>query len=213
MEKPTVTLLSDVQNYYSQKLSTYGDTPSGVDWNGYEGQILRFEQLSKILPSACGTSEFFSVNDLGCGYGAYLDYLKRNYPVFSYTGYDISNEMITTAKKKYNESDWVKFVCSAEPNIVSDYSMASGIFNVRLSWSDDDWFDYLINTLDILNRTSRFGFSFNALTSYADEDRKRDYLYYTDPCKIFDVCNRRYSKQIALLHDYGLYEFTVLVKK
>ncbi|MFX7953370.1 class I SAM-dependent methyltransferase, partial [Acinetobacter baumannii] len=57
------------------------------------------------------------------------------------------------------------------------------------------------------------GFSFNCLTSYSDEDRKRDYLYYADPCQLFDLCKRRYSRQVALLHDYGLYEFTILVRK
>ena len=68
-------------------------------------------------------------------------------------------------------------------------------------------------TLNELDRTSRLGFAFNCLTSYSDADKKRDYLYYADPCKLFDLCKRRYSKQVALLHDYGLYEFTILVRK
>ena len=33
-------------------------------------------------------------------------------------------------------------------------------------------------------------------------------LYYADPRAFFDLCKRHYSKQVALLHDYGLYEFT-----
>jgi hypothetical protein len=41
----------------------------------------------------------------------------------------------------------------------------------------------------------------------------RNYLYYADPCALFDLCKRRYSKHVALLHDYGLYEFTILVRK
>jgi hypothetical protein len=53
----------------------------------------------------------------------------------------------------------------------------------------------------------------NCLTGYSDDDKKRDYLYYADPCRLFDLCKRRYSRQVALLHDYGLYEFTVLVRK
>jgi hypothetical protein len=57
------------------------------------------------------------------------------------------------------------------------------------------------------------GFAFNCLTSYSDAERKRDYLYYADPCALFDLCKRRYSRNVALLHDYGLYEFTLLVRK
>jgi hypothetical protein len=30
---------------------------------------------------------------------------------------------------------------------------------------------------------------------------------------VFDLCKRRHSRNVALLHDYGLYAFTVLVRK
>lgn len=65
----------------------------------------------------------------------------------------------------------------------------------------------------MLDQTSRLGFAFNCLTSYFDEDKKRDYLYYADPGIVFDLCKRRYSRNVAVLHDYGLYEFTILVRK
>jgi hypothetical protein len=68
-------------------------------------------------------------------------------------------------------------------------------------------------TLDALDRTSRSGFAFNCLTSYSDADKMRDYLYYADPCALFDLCKKRYSRNVAILHDYDLYEFTILVRK
>jgi len=68
-------------------------------------------------------------------------------------------------------------------------------------------------TLDALDRTSYRGFAFNCLTCFADADKMRDNLYDADPCAFFDLCRRRYSHHVALLHDYGLYEFTVLVRK
>ena len=43
-------------------------------------------------------------------------------------------------------------------------------------------------------------------------ERMRPDLYYADPCRLFDHCKRRYSRHVALLHDYGLYEFTILVR-
>ena len=48
---------------------------------------------------------------------------------------------------------------------------------------------------------------------YADAERKRPDLYYADPLALFDHCKRRYSREVALLHDYGLYEFTMIVRK
>ena len=121
--------------------------------------------------------------------------------------------MIIDSRQRHIAADQARFITSTEPDQVADYGVASGIFNVRLRRTDAEWSDYLLGTLDVLDRTSSLGFTFNCLTSYSDEDKKRDYLYYADPCRLFDLCKRRYSSQVALLHDYGLYEFTILVRK
>jgi SAM-dependent methyltransferase len=209
MKNSVENLLSEVAQYYSGKLAEHGETPRGVDWNGEESQLLRFEQLGKLIdvPGA------FSLNDLGCGYGALLDFLRAHYSNFAYIGCDVSADMIQAASQRYAGSPEARFEVVPVPTSLADYGVASGIFNVRLGRSDAEWQDYLEATLDVLNRTSRLGFAFNCLTSYSDEDKKRDYLYYADPCQLFDLCKRRYSRQVALLHDYGLYEFTILVRK
>ncbi|GAA5785971.1 class I SAM-dependent methyltransferase [Chitiniphilus shinanonensis] len=203
-------LLSDVAHYYSEKLAQHGETPQGVDWNGVESQTLRFTQLCKII-SPENTS--FSVNDVGCGYGSLLEYLLEAYPTFSYCGVDISDDMIKAAVSRHQSSSNACFAVSARPDAIADYCMASGIFNVRLDRPNDDWLKHIEGTLDVLHETSRSGFAFNCLTSYSDEEKKRDYLYYANPAYFFDFCKRRYSRQVALLHDYGLYEFTILVRK
>jgi hypothetical protein len=59
---------------------------------------------------------------------------------------------------------------------------------------------------------ARRGFAFNALTSYADSEKKRADLYYADPGYWFDFCKRGHSRRVTLLHDYPLYEFTLLVR-
>lgn len=203
------TLLSEVATYYSERLAQYGQNPQGVDWNSEESQTLRFDQLCKIIDA----SNQFSINDLGCGYGALYDFLAQEYENFSYFGADVSKSMIQAAEQRYQEISQARFILSSEPDQVADYGVASGIFNVRLNRSDNEWQSYLEATLDILDRTSRLGFAFNCLTSYSDADKMRDYLYYADPCVLFALCKRRYSRNVALLHDYGLYEFTILVRK
>ena len=64
-----------------------------------------------------------------------------------------------------------------------------------------------------MDRTSTRGFAFNCLTAYSDADKMRDYLYYASPTWLFDMCKQRYARNVALLHDYGLYEFTLIVRK
>ena len=42
-------LLHEIANYYTQKLAEHGTTSRGVDWNSAESQVLRFEQLARII--------------------------------------------------------------------------------------------------------------------------------------------------------------------
>ena len=209
MQNKKTELLSEVADYYTAKLAEHGETARGVDWNGEESQTTRFEQLCKIIE----TPGAFSINDLGCGYGALYDYLVKDRTHFSYTGVDVSDGMINAATLRYQGNAQTRFIWASEPDQVADYSVASGILNVRMGRSDTEWRGYLEDTLDVLDRTSRLGFAFNCLTSYSDAEKMRDYLYYADPCVLFDICKRRYSRNVALLHDYKLYEFTILVRK
>lgn len=203
------SILFEVATYYSEKLAEHGETPQGVDWNGEESQTLRFEQLSKIV----NTTNQFSIHDLGCGYGAFYDFLTHKHESFSYCGIDVSESMIHAAEQRYKNKSQARFFASSEPDQVADYGVASGIFNVRLNRTDEEWRTYLEATLDVLDKTSSKGFAFNCLTSYSDADKMRDYLYYADPCVLFDLCKCKYSRNVSLLHDYGLYEFTILVRK
>jgi SAM-dependent methyltransferase len=202
-------ILAEISQYYSDKLIEFGETPKGVDWNGEAGQTLRFAQLSKVID--LGTT--FSINDLGCGYGALYDYFSQCDSGFTYTGIDVSEKMIEAAQRRAKGKPNCRFVCAAQPDQMSDYGIASGIFNVRLGKADAEWKTYLLDNLDLLHQTSNKGFAFNCLTSYSDADKMRNYLYYANPCEIFDICKRRYSRNVALLHDYDLYEFTILVTK
>jgi SAM-dependent methyltransferase len=209
MQNNTNDLLQDVASYYTHKLAQHGTTSQGVDWNGVPGQHLRFAQLLKLLPEG----QPYTVNDLGCGYGALLGYLMDKRPPTAYLGVDVSEEMVAAAQQGYGSYPVARFIRSDHPDGIADFGVASGIFNVRMGRSDEQWLAYLRHTLDILDSTSRLGFAFNCLTSYSDPEKMRSDLYYADPCELFDLCKRNYSREVALLHDYGLYEFTLVVRK
>ena len=98
-------------------------------------------------------------------------------------------------------------------NDIHDYTIASGVFNMNLETTDEEWKNYVINTIGTMNKLSKKGFSFNMLTSYSDKEFMRDDLYYADPLFFFDYCKKNFSKNIALLHDYQLYDFTIVVRK
>lgn len=200
----------NVSKYYDEKVSEFGDSHWGVDWNSVESQELRFKQLLKVTDS----KGLFTLLDYGCGFGSLYNYLRNNnFKVDKYYGFDISTKMIELAIKKNNISSDCQWINSLPISFNVDYSVASGIFNVKQDTTSDDWYSYIISTLDKMNTISKKGFSFNLLTSYSDVEFKKDYLYYSDPLSLFDYCKRNYSKEVALLHDYGLYEFTLLIRK
>ena len=89
----------------------------------------------------------------------------------------------------------------------------SGIFNVRNDIGDEEWRAYILQTLKAMSASSRKGFAFNALTSYSDAHLMRRELYYSNPLEMFNYYKINFSKNVALLHDYDLYDFTILVKK
>ncbi len=202
-------LLSPVASYYTQKIKEFGPQPKGVDWNGEDGQMLRFLQLSHVFDPETP----FSVADVGCGYGALLDFLLERYQNFQYIGLDISESMIETARKLHQHKTKGRFIAGTEPTEPVDFAVASGIFNVRLGSDESAWKSYIQDTLERMNQFGKRGFAFNCLTSYSDADRMRADLHYANPCELFDLCKRKFSRNVALLHDYGLYEFTIAVRK
>ena len=204
-----IKILENINHYYTDKIKIYGATPKGVDWNGEESQFVRFEQLSKII-----NKDIFSINDIGCGYGKYFEFLQNRFSNFNYYGFDLSQEMINNAKSLYSNMGGGFMQVDNLKNIEkADYSVASGIFSVKMEHNESEWLSYILDTLEKMNDKSNNGFSFNMLTKYSDKEYMKDNLYYADPLFIFDYCKRNFSKQVALLHDYGLYEFTILVKK
>jgi SAM-dependent methyltransferase len=203
------TLLGQVSSYYQECLQEHGETARGVDWNSAESQELRYEQLLRIVPD---WDAEVSLLDFGCGYGALEDILAARGIRCRYLGYDISEEMIARARAR-SRGTGSSFSTELGKLGKVDYSVASGVFNVRLRTPLDVWKSYVAESLDELNRVSRRGFAFNLLTGFADPEKMTENLFYADPCEYFGRCTRRYSRQVALLHDYGLYEFTILVRK
>lgn len=203
-------IIERVRRYYTEKLRSYGPTHRGADWSSQESQRTRLHQLLRLVEDERAP---FTLTDYGCGYGALLDELERLDCEFTYHGFDVSQEMVRRARELYGDRGHCTFTTRSEELPVTDYTLASGVFNVKLDFDDETWVAYVRATIHELARLSLRGFGFNVLTSYVDPGRERADLYYADPCELFDYCKRNLSRWVTLLHDYGLYEFTLLVRR
>jgi SAM-dependent methyltransferase len=201
-------ILRRVSAYYTRKLDAFGETPRGFDWNSSDAQQVRFTQILSV----CEGDPSFRINDVGCGYGALLDRLDALPGCTGYTGYDVAPAMVEAARRRYRDRRDVRFTNALDEVSAADYSVASGIFSVKGDVDADSWLAYVHRTIDLICERSQRGFSFNALTAYSDPSRMRPDLFYADPHELFAWCYRRHSRNVALLHDYGIWEFTIRVR-
>ena len=200
-----------LNQYFSEKLEAFGATPKGVDYNGPEAQKRRFEQLVKVIDF----SQPFTVIDYGSGYGALFDFLQKKGWQFEYYGIDLIEKMVIAGRETHKEFPNAHFTTKESEVPIADYLLAGAIFNIKLEASYEEWQTFVATTLNHMNSLCAKGFSFNMLTKYSDADRmaQRPDLFYGDPLFFFDLCKRNFSRNVALLHDYGLYDFTILVRK
>ena len=210
IEKIITKVTYGVAPYY-KKAAGKNDAAKQVGWRDAVAQERRFRALAHLLP----LDKAFSINDLGCGQGDLLYFLlNRGLKALDYAGYDVIEEMIGLAKQKYGNGNG-KFSLVKEPSEIrkADFTVASGIFSLRMDVVDEKWLAYILDTLMQIDAKSIKGFAFNCLTKYSDAEYMKPELYYADPLFIFDHCKKKFSKNVALLHDYEEFDFTIIVRK
>ncbi len=199
-----------VQEFFRQKLQDCGSTPQGLDYNSQEAMDIRFDQLLKIIEDP---KKAFSIIDYGCGYGALIDYMQKKHLRFEFYGIDYVEEMVQAGIKNHPDRQDCHWTTREDELPFADYLIAGSIFNKKLEATDEEWKTIVSETLHKMDSHCKKGFSFNMLTKYSDADRMRNDLYYADPCFYLDFCKTHFSTNIALLHDYQLYDFTLLIRK
>jgi cyclopropane fatty-acyl-phospholipid synthase-like methyltransferase len=201
--------LDQVKEYFDKRIQENGASARGSDWNSEVSQNARFDQLLKVIEG----SGPFSLLDYGSGWGALADYLAGKGYTADYYGYDLLESAIAQARRVHAGKPGRTFTTDEASLPVCDYVVASGIFNFSGAQSFKDWTEYIVSVLDRFQALSRKGFASNFLTKYSDPERMRPDLYYADPLYLFDHCKHHYARNVALLHDYHLYDFTLIVRK
>ena len=205
---PDSSVMAGVAAYYSSKLALHGATPQGVDWNGQVSHDLRHRQFLRLLDGAPDAS----VLDLGCGFGDVLRFLRAEGHRGPFFGYDVAPNMIAEALRLHGKGEDRQWRIGGRPAETADFAIASGIFNVKGEVPTETWVRYVHDNIDILARAGQRGFAFNFLSLSSDPERRRSDLYYADPGETLSWCLHRYGRSVALLQDYGLYEFTMIVR-
>ncbi len=199
-----------VAAYYAAKLARHGAIPLGVDWSCEATQRLRFAKLLQV----CAFDRPFSLNDFGCGYGALAVFLAERYPdtAIDYLGIDMVPSMIERARRRHRGKPLIRFALGRSIPRQADYAVASGVMNVKLHQPLPIWEGFVRSVLDDMHRTSRIGFAVNFLAS-PHPDAPPNQLYCPPPETWVRYCEQILGCSVAVLADYGMREYTLLVRR
>jgi SAM-dependent methyltransferase len=198
-----------IEAYYGDKVALHGATPRGVDWTCAPTQELRFVQLLKL----CDLSRPFSLNDVGCGYGALIGFIARRHPQadIDYLGVDLSSAMISRARRRHRGTVGRRFVVGSDIPRTADYAVASGVMNVMLDHPRALWEEFVADTLRRMHASIRLGFAVNFMAERPDGDGTVG-LYRTDPLRWTSFCRQVLGCAADVVDGYGMREFTLLVR-
>lgn len=205
---------------YDWTFGLHGARPRAALWSNRRGQRLRFAQLVKVFGPEVRRGGLFrpaqgavTLNDLGCGYGAFFLWLAARRwlaPESRYVGYDLSERMIDSARRAVSDPR-AAFYLSGEATEEADYSFASGTFGMKLDVPVVDWEQHCRELLGQLWSQTRRGMAFNMLNRHARAGRPDDgSLYYADPEHWAAFAERALGARVDLLTRYTRHDFTVL---
>jgi SAM-dependent methyltransferase len=209
----TTEIEDAIRSFYKHRLKEFGATAKGVDYPNQQRHWISFSQIVKIFERE---TSLFSVLDFGCGYGELISYLRQTqisqpwFPLLRYTGVDLSPEMIERAN--FMNGNFGQFHVGTEVSSTFDYVVVNGTLNLRLGTSIEDWTDYCLQTLKRLKKHCTRGLVVTLLSNVRDSFEPGDRVYYADPPEWLNLCLEHLSKKVAILHDYGVPEFALLLR-
>ena len=202
-----------LQDHYERCLNKFGPTEKGMDWPNAKDLEKRFNALTSFLNESL--TETVHLLDLGCGIGLLLKYLKANSQCeqLIYTGVDISEKMIQNAKELQPDGNFI--VCDILEQKLDensfDFIVMNGLFTEKRELSQSEMFGFFEDMIVEAYRAARVGLSFNLMSSHVDW--KREDLFHVELDILVAFLIKNCSRRITINMDYGLYEYTVTLKK
>jgi len=120
-------MLKTTEIFFDANAQKHEDSLLALDWGSKRTQELRFFILSEIADLNNKT-----ILDVGCGFADFFVFLTQKLQLnISYTGVDISQNIITTAKAKHPDLDLRHLNILRESIEPFDYVFGSGIHNIK----------------------------------------------------------------------------------
>jgi cyclopropane fatty-acyl-phospholipid synthase-like methyltransferase len=205
------SLADEQRAFFLDLYRKHGSSPRSLGWRDSATQAERFRKAACAFGHETGP---FSVHEIGCGLGDFGGYLARTFPSAQYSGSEVCEEFTGVCRERFPSSTFhTRDVSSSLPDESYDYVVLIGVFNVRLSRSDQEWFEFVKRMLVNMYAMTRKAIAADFLTSYHAKEHALPDLYYQDPKQLMDFAAAELSRHFELDHSGPLFEYTLRVNR
>lgn len=193
--------------HYDTTFRAHGPTSKGVDWGADTERLkLRYDLMLDVTRRA--SKPDWSILDVGCGYGGFLDHVRKQGLDPRYTGVDTSQAMIDWATENFDNASFQTGDFLQWTEVQShDYIVCNGILTQKLDTPGLEMDAFAAQLIRKMYDACRIGVAFNVMTTKANFYAPN--LYYRNPAEMLAWCMTEITPHIRLNHSYPLFEFTV----
>jgi ubiquinone/menaquinone biosynthesis C-methylase UbiE len=197
--------MTTISDTYNKMLADGVNDAERVGWGSADSQEKRFSVLTEI-----GDLDNDTILDVGCGLGAYFDYIHNAYPNLSYTGVDINLNMIQEAQQKHSDIEFIHTDITSDSHALNDRKFDYVFLSGALNLSTDKHHDTIENIMKQMFALANKGVAANFLSLFSDYLTPGE--YYCNPENILQTAFS-ITKKITLRHDYMPHDFTIYLYK
>ena len=206
-----ISIDSQIAENYNKRFLKLGPAPEASMWFSKKRQFTRFDTILteiRLLTKQNKTS----IIDIGCGYGAFLEFLSERFAddIRSYYGYDISHEVIKFCKKKYSQGP--VFYTGSIPTFTAEFIIMSETYNFFPSKDYNSWRLYFYKSLKTLWSKMTCAMIFNLQTS--DQAKITDAgIVYSSKEEIENFCKSTFGNVKVLINPAIPKDVTFVIEK
>jgi ubiquinone/menaquinone biosynthesis C-methylase UbiE len=194
-----------ISDTYNKMLTDGVNDAERVGWGSLDSQVKRFSILTEI-----GDLENNTILDVGCGLGAYFDYIHNTHPNLLYTGVDFNLNMIQEAQQRHFDIEFIHTDITSTTHALNDRKFDYVFLSGALNLSADKHHDTIEIIMNEMFSLANKGVAANFLSVFSDYLTPGEYY-----CNPNDILQMAFSitKKVVLRHDYMPHDFTIYLYK
>ena len=188
---------------YSDSFQEHGTSLASLGYSKGT-QEARFAAAFRI-----GPLENTRILDVGCGFGHMIEFMRNRRIDACYTGIDIAQPMIDTARQRYPDGDFrLLNILDSPIDERWDWVFLVGAFNATPG--QEGWWEYVQQMMRRMYDLCTRGLAADFLSSYVDFQKPG--AFHASPEQVFSFA-KTLTRRVSLCHDYMAYEFMVYLYK